>query len=114
MESCIFCKIAEGSVPCKKAYEDERLLAFHDIQPQAPVHILIIPKIHIDSVNRLEEDTAELPAQMIMAAKKLAKEYRIEHTGYRLVINTGKDGGQSVDHLHMHLLGGRSLGWPPG
>jgi histidine triad (HIT) family protein len=114
MDNCIFCKISEGQIPCKKAYEDERILAFHDITPQAPVHILIIPREHIESVSRLEKANMDIVAEMTETAKKLAKEYGVEQTGFRLVINTGSDGGQSVGHLHMHLLGGRSLAWPPG
>lgn len=114
MEECIFCKILEGKIPCKKAYEDECVLAFHDISPMAPVHILIIPKKHTDSVNQLEGDDLKIVAKMTAAAKKLVKAYNVDETGYRLVINTGADGGQSVTHLHMHLLGGRGLGWPPG
>jgi histidine triad (HIT) family protein len=114
MDNCIFCKISEGQIPCKKAYEDERILAFHDIEPQAPVHILIIPKEHIESVSRLDKANIGIIADMIETANNLAAEYGIEKTGFRLVINTGSDGGQSVGHLHMHLLGGRSLAWPPG
>lgn len=114
MENCIFCKILAGSIPCKKAYENDRVMAFHDIQPQAPVHILIIPKEHIESVSRLKSENMDIIAKMTDAAVKLTKEYNIEQTGFRLVINTGSDGGQSVAHLHMHLIGGRGLGWPPG
>jgi histidine triad (HIT) family protein len=114
MENCIFCKISKGQIPCKKVYEDDRILAFHDIQPQAPVHILIIPKEHIESVSRLEEANMDIVSEMTETANKLAKEYNVEQTGFRLVINTGSDGGQSVSHLHMHLLGGRTLAWPPG
>ncbi len=111
---CIFCKIAAGEIPCSKAYEDEQVLAFHDINPQAPVHVLIIPKKHIDSVNALTEEDNEVLCHMFRVAQKIAKEQGVAENGFRLVFNTGVDGGQTVLHLHMHLLAGRSLGWPPG
>ena len=114
MEDCIFCKIAAGTIPCKKAYEDEFVLAFHDISPQAPVHVLIIPKRHIESVAKLAPEDDAVLCAMFHAAQKLAAELNVSESGFRVVLNTGKDGGQSVPHLHMHLLGGRSLAWPPG
>lgn len=111
MEDCLFCRIVSGSIPAKKAYEDEQALAFYDIDPKAPVHVLIIPKKHIASIAAAGEEDFVLIAHLMQIAQQLAKEL---DNGFRLVINTGKDGGQTVDHLHVHLLGGRALAWPPG
>ena len=111
MDDCLFCKIAGGEIPCSKVYEDEKVLAFNDIDPKAPVHVLIIPKKH--AANILEADDETVLA-MTAAAKKLAKQLGVDAKGFRIVMNTGADGGQSVNHLHMHLLGARELGWPPG
>lgn len=111
--SCIFCKIAEGSIPSKKVYEDDRVLAFYDLEPQAPVHVLIIPKQHITSVNDITEENSSIIAYIFEVAAKLEKELDLKN-GYRIVNNCGEDGGQSVQHLHFHLLGGRSMKWPPG
>ncbi|MGX8701048.1 histidine triad nucleotide-binding protein [Clostridium sp. KNHs216] len=110
---CVFCKIANGEIPSKKAYEDDRVLAFYDLDPQAPVHILIIPKEHIQSVEDITEKNSAIVAHIFEVAAKLAKENNLEK-GFRVVSNVGKDGGQSVPHLHFHLLGGRSMKWPPG
>lgn len=114
MENCIFCKIANGEIPTNFVYEDERLVAFRDIAPAAPVHILIVPKEHVESVNDLEENGESLAGEMVLAARAIAKDLGIMDKGYRLVINTGEDGGQAVGHLHLHLLAGRSMQWPPG
>lgn len=114
MENCIFCKIASGEIPSKKVYEDEKIVAFRDISPAAPVHILIIPKKHINSVNDLETSDEALIGYIFMAARKIAEDEGISESGYRIVNNCGSDGGQSVQHLHFHILGGRSLNWPPG
>lgn len=114
LKNCIFCKLATGEMQGKVVYEDDLLLAFHDIMPQAPVHILVIPKAHINSFSDIDESNEALMLNMLRIAKKLALENGLDQTGYRLVINTGNDGGQSVMHLHLHILGGRSLGWPPG
>lgn len=111
MEDCLFCKIANGDIPSKKAYEDDLVLAFYDIDPKAPVHVLIVPKAHDESV--LQADPATV-GHMAAVAQKLARELGVAEKGFRLVINTGADGGQTVAHLHMHMLGGRALGWPPG
>ena len=111
MENCIFCKIAAGEIPSTKVYEDERVLAFRDIDPQAPVHVLLIPKKHFADI--LEWDSATF-ADMQEIVKKLAVELGIAEKGFRVVINTGEDGQQSVKHLHWHILGGRSMQWPPG
>ncbi|MDD5492236.1 MAG: histidine triad nucleotide-binding protein [bacterium] len=114
MTDCLFCKIIENKIPAKIAYEDDQVLAFHDINPQAPVHLLIVPKKHIASVNDLLEENVAVIGCLHLIAKKLAKEYKIEKTGFRLVINNGANAGQAVDHLHLHILGGRKLQWPPG
>ena len=111
--SCIFCKIANGEIPANKVYEDEKVLAFRDLEPQAPVHILIIPKEHIESANDINEENASIVGNIFCVAKKIAAENNLT-TGYRIVNNCGDDGGQSVKHLHFHLLGGRSMKWPPG
>lgn len=110
---CIFCKIAKGEIPSKKAYEDDKLLAFYDLDPQAPVHILIIPKEHISSVMELTCENSSIVAYIFETAAKLAKELGLDN-GFRVVNNCGPDGGQTVQHLHFHLLGGRSMKWPPG
>lgn len=111
MEGCIFCKIARGEIPSAKVYEDERVLAFRDIDPKAPAHALIVPKAHFASV--LEAD-AQTVGALFETAKEVAKALGVAESGFRLVVNTGRDGGQSVEHLHVHLLGGRALAWPPG
>ena len=110
---CIFCKIANGEIPSKKIYEDEKVCAFYDLDPQAPIHVLIIPKEHISSVMELNEENADIVSHIFLVAKKLAQELNLEK-GFRLVNNCGEEGGQSVMHLHFHLLGGRSMKWPPG
>ena len=111
-QGCIFCKIARGEVHAEMLANNKEIAAFRDLNPQAPVHILIIPKKHIGSL----DDTADsyLLGQMTILAAAIARQEKISKTGYRTVINTGKDGGQSVDHLHLHLLGGRAMTWPPG
>ena len=109
---CIFCKIASGEIPSKKVYEDARTFAFHDLSPQGPVHVLVIPKAHYASVLEMEDDA--LMGHLCAVACNIAREYGMDENGFRLVVNTGKDGGQSVSHLHIHLLGGRAFGWPPG
>ena len=112
-EECLFCKIVAGSIPAKRLYEDELSLAFADIHPQAPTHILIIPKQHIASTAHADQALAPLLGHLIAKAAHIAREAGLGK-GYRLVINTGEDGGQTVDHLHVHLLGGRHMNWPPG
>lgn len=109
MEKCLFCQIAKKNLPAKVVYEDEEVLAFDDINPKAPIHLLIIPKKHIESIRELKPEDSAVMAKMILTAQKLAKEKGIESKGYRLVINTGSDSGQVVDHLHLHLLGGKNL-----
>lgn len=114
MNDCIFCKIVAGEIPSKKVYEDDQVLAFYDIDAQAPVHVLVIPKRHIQSVLELTTQDAALLAHLFEVVGKVAHSLGIAETGFRLVVNTGKDGQQSVPHLHFHILGGRSLQWPPG
>lgn len=109
MANCIFCKIAKGESPANIRFEDEKIVAFDDINPKAPIHVLIVPKKHVKSINDLPERDTELLGHMIMTAKKLAKELNVSKTGYKLVLNTGKEAGQLVDHLHLHLLGGKLL-----
>ena len=110
---CVFCKIISGEIPSKKAYEDDKVLAFFDLEPQAPVHILIIPKEHIESVDRVNSQNSQIIGYIFEIAAKLAKEFGLSK-GYRIVTNCGEDGGQTVGHLHFHLLGGRFMQWPPG
>lgn len=110
---CLFCKIAGGEIPSKKAYEDETVLCFHDIDPQAPVHILCIPKAHIDGADAVTEENSAVVAHSFAVLARLAREMGLQQ-GWRVVTNVGEDGGQSVRHLHFHLLGGRPLAWPPG
>ena len=107
--SCIFCQIVDGKLPSDILYQDEEVLAFRDINPRAPVHLLIIPKKHFTSLNQLTEKEMPLMGRMVSVASKLAKSEGISESGYRLVINCGKEGGQLVPHLHLHLLGGRQL-----
>ena len=114
MDDCIFCRIAAGGIPANVLHQDEDLVAFRDIDPKAPVHVLVIPRRHVDSVNELESGDAGLVGRMVLVARSVAISEGIAEPGYRLVLNTGPDGGQSVGHLHLHLLGGRGLGWPPG
>ena len=106
---CIFCQIVAGKIPSEILYQDEKVIAFRDINPQAPIHLLIIPKRHIPSLTHLSEEDSPLIGHMVNAANQLAKKEGIAESGYRLVINCGKQGGQLVPHLHMHLLGGRRL-----
>lgn len=107
---CIFCKIVAGQIPSSKVYEDDQVLAFHDIQPMAPVHVLVIPKQHIASVNELHAEHAALLGNLFAAVQKVARELGVAETGYRTVTNTGKDSGQVVHHLHFHVMGGKQLG----
>ncbi|MCL2230205.1 MAG: histidine triad nucleotide-binding protein [Treponema sp.] len=114
MTNCLFCKIISGDIPGSKLYEDDEILAFKDINPQAPVHFLVIPKKHINNLMEMEEADAALVGKMFYKAQEIAKEQGCEEKGGRFVINTKTDGGQTVDHLHIHFLGQRPLGWPPG
>ena len=113
MKDCLFCKIIAGAIPSKKAYEDEHVFAFHDIHPQAPTHVLIVPRRHIASLDETVEADQALLGHALLAARHVARELGIA-SGYRVVNNCGTPAGQSVFHIHFHLLGGRPLGWPPG
>ena len=112
MDDCIFCKIANGEIPVNFIYSDENVAAFKDANPQAPVHVLVIPKKHYSS--GIVVDDPAVWANLMSSAVKVARELGLEKDGYRMVINTGEQGGQTVPHLHLHLLAGRNLGWPPG
>lgn len=114
MTDCLFCKIVSGDIPSTKVYENDYVYAFYDIEPQAPKHIIIIPKEHISSANEICEDNMLLVGRVFSAAAVIAKEQGFAESGYRIVNNCGKDGGQTVGHIHFHLLAGRNLGWPPG
>ena len=114
MTDCIFCKIAAGEIPTTKVYDDGEVLAFRDINPEAPVHLLVIPRRHIATLNDLTEADAALIGRLYLAAKQVATELGVAENGYRTVINCNRDAGQIVFHVHMHLLAGRELGWPPG
>ena len=113
MSDCLFCKIIAGEIPSNKVYEDDELLAFNDVAPQAPVHFLIVPKKHMASLDDTTDEDAALLAHIMLKIKDIAKDLGLEN-GYRVVINTGEDGMQSVKHLHVHVLGKRRLLWPPG
>ncbi len=110
---CLFCKIAAGEIPSAKVYEDEQVLAFKDIEPQAPFHVLIIPKEHVASAGEITPENSEIVAHIFEVAATLAKEHNLTE-GFRVVTNCGKQAGQTVQHLHFHMLAGRNLGWPPG
>jgi len=114
MKDCIFCKIINGEIPSKKIYEDDTVYAFYDITPEAPIHFLVIPKEHIESVNNLNSNNSHVVSHIFTVINKLAVELKIADTGYRIINNCGEDGGQTVKHIHFHVLAGRSLKWPPG
>ena len=112
MQDCLFCKIVSGKIPSDTLYEDDAVVAFKDIDPKAPVHVLIVPRVHMASI--ADDGAREVAGAMFRAAAQIAREMGLREGGFRCVINTGPDAGQSVPHLHMHLLGGRPLAWPPG
>lgn len=114
MSDCLFCKIVARAIPASLVYEDELVVAFDDINPQAPVHSLVIPRKHFTSIAELQDADGMLLGRLMLAGNKVANLKRITDTGYRFVVNTGSHGGQSVFHLHLHVLGGRHMGWPPG
>lgn len=114
MSTCLFCRIVQRDIPARIAFEDSRVLAFHDINPQAPTHVLVIPKEHLATVAALRPSSAGIMADLVLAANRLARELGVAEQGYRLVLNCGEQAGQSVWHLHLHLLGGRAFAWPPG
>lgn len=113
-DSCLFCKIARKETPAKIVYEDDDVVAFDDIKPQAPLHVLIIPRDHIAKIADLDDKDVAIAGRLILAAKKIARSRGVQESGYRIVLNCNKDAGQEVFHLHAHLLGGRKFGWPPG
>lgn len=108
-QDCVFCKIINGEIPSKKVYEDDRIIAFHDIAPNAPVHVLVIPKEHIPSLNFVSEKNSKVLSDIMALIPKLAKELEVDESGYRVVVNCGSDSGMMVEHLHFHILGGRPL-----
>ncbi len=114
MSDCLFCKIASGEIPSTKVYEDEKVYAFLDIDPQAPKHIIVITKEHISSANEISDDNASVIGHIFAVIARLAKEQGFDKEGYRIVNNCGENGGQTVGHIHFHVLAGRLLGWPPG
>ncbi len=114
MAECLFCQIVDKKIPAEIVFESNKLLAFKDVDPQAPVHILIIPKEHITTTNDLSNKHKELIGDILLTAKRLASDYDIAKDGYRTLFNCNKNGGQAVYHIHLHLLGGRQMKWPPG
>jgi histidine triad (HIT) family protein len=112
--ACTFCEIAGGRIPSRTVMSDDRLLAFHDVNPQAPTHVLVVPRRHVTSLLDLGPDDDGLVGAMVRRARDIAKDLGLGERGFRLVMNTGDDSGYSVHHIHLHLLGGRRLGWPPG
>lgn len=110
---CLFCKIVSGEIPSSKVYEDDQVIAFHDIHPQARVHVLVVPRKHIARVAEMTEADIPLLGQMVYAARRIAHDLQID-SGFRLVMNNGADANQTVFHIHLHVLGGRKFGWPPG
>lgn len=111
---CVFCRISQDKTPAKKIYQDNDIIAFHDINPQAPVHVLIISRRHLTNLLDVNSQDESLIGRMLVVATQVAKKLNVSETGFRIVINTNKDAGQSIDHLHIHLLGGRKMQWPPG
>ncbi len=113
-EDCVFCRIVKKEINAKVVFEDNKIMAFDDASPKAPVHVVVIPKYHIDKLSLVPDEHVNLIGKLVLTAKKIAKDKNIEESGYRIVLNCNKDGGQEVFHLHLHLLGGRPLAWPPG
>ena len=112
--SCIFCKIVNKEMKSQIIHEDEEILVFHDINPQAPVHVLVVPKKHISLITEMHEEDQKMFGKMIYIAKEVAQELGIASSGFRLVLNNGPDANQTVPHIHLHVIGGRRMGWPPG
>lgn len=113
-DRCLFCRIASGEITAKKVYEDDQVVAFHDINPQAPTHVLVIPRKHIATLDALTDADAMTVGTLVTRTAALARELHLESDGYRIVANNGEAAGQTVFHIHFHLLGGRNFGWPPG
>jgi len=114
MSDCLFCKIAAGEIPCDQVHADDDFIAFRDINPQAPVHVLVIPRRHVSALTDLSDDDMEMAGRLQLTGARVAESLGLADSGYRFVINCGRDGCQTVPHLHLHVLGGRPLGWPPG
>jgi histidine triad (HIT) family protein len=114
MSDCIFCKIASGDIPAEKIYENDQVIGFRDLNPQAPTHILVIPKKHVSTINDLKDEDKSLVGDMFLAAKQIAADEGLSERGYRTVMNCNEEAGQTVFHIHLHLLGGRRMQWPPG
>ena len=114
MSQCLFCRIVAGEIPAKVLYSDEDVIAFQDINPQAPLHALVIPRKHIATINNIQPEDAALVGKLFLVAKQIAKELGYADDGYRVVMNCGLDAGQTVFHIHLHVLAGRALSWPPG
>lgn len=110
MSDCLFCKIAQGKIPAKVVYEDDKVIAFEDIKPAAPIHVLVIPKQHIDCASSIDEQNADVLSDIFLAINKVAEKLGIKERGFRIIVNNGEEGGQVIYHLHFHLLGGKSLG----
>jgi len=114
MSDCLFCRIVSGEIPASKVYEDDRLVAVNDINPQAPMHVLVVPRAHVATLNDLEADHDGLVGEMVRRGAAIAAERGVAASGYRTIFNCNADAGQAVFHLHLHVIGGRRLGWPPG
>lgn len=114
MDDCLFCQIANKTIPSSIVYEDDQIVAFNDINPQAPTHILLIPKEHFASLNEVPDEKKALLGQLLLKARQIAEDQGMAQSGYRIVLNTQRDSGQEVFHIHLHLLGGRRMSWPPG
>lgn len=114
MSDCLFCKILDGEIPGNRVFENDQVIAFRDVNPQAPTHVLVIPRKHISTVNDLTADDKDIVGEMMLAAQTVAAQEGIEESGYRLVMNCNAGAGQTVFHIHLHLLGGRAMTWPPG
>ena len=113
-DRCLFCRIAAGEIPAKKVYEDNDVVAFNDINPQAPTHVLVVPRKHIASLDEMTDADTQIVGTVLQRAAQIARDLQLTSDGYRVVVNTGEAAGQTVFHIHFHLLGGRNLGWPPG
>lgn len=114
MADCLFCRVVAGEIPATIVHQDERLVSFRDIRPQAPLHVLVVPRRHIGTLNDLTQGDDQLVGEMLRRAAAIAREHGVDERGYRTVFNCNADAGQTVFHIHLHVIGGRSLGWPPG
>jgi len=114
MSDCLFCKISNGQIPAKIVYQDDKAMAFEDIHPEAPIHVIIIPRKHIPTVLDITDEDQDIMGYLCLIAKKIAVDKSLTKDGFRLILNYGKSGGQEIPHIHIHMLGGRLFGWPPG